>query len=165
MRLGQYGEAMPVRGFSRIKKALPERQVAWVTHDGILVVSSIVNAELPGSGQPPLVGLTWHVSISRRRDYAVSTPETPRCTVTDSDLLRVVECFDLPAYDEDNHHPGIARHLFCPLDEQYRGACECKVNEQLIVEPGGYHWTTEPGECRGCRYERDFGLACTIHRV
>lgn len=156
---------MPVRGFSRVKIDLPEQQVAWVTHDGILAVSSICQAELPGSGHPPLVGPTWHVSVSTRRDHASSTPEAPRCTVTDDELLRAVECFALPAFDEDNHHPGIARHLFCPLDEQYRGACECKVNEQLITEPGGYRWTTEEDECRGCRYERDFGLPCTIHRV
>lgn len=158
-RLGHFGELMPIRGFSRVKRLLPEQQVAWITHDRLLVVSSIVNTELPGSGEPPLIGPTWHLSASRP-----GTQAEARCTVTDEDLLRVADCFALPAFDEDNHHPGIARHLFCPLEEEYRSACECKVAEQLIVEPGGYRWTTETGECRGCEYERMYGLPCTIHR-
>lgn len=71
----------------------------------------------------------------------------------------------MPAFDEDNHHPGAARHLFCPLEERYRNACECKTKEIVITEPDGYRWTTEEGreECRGCWYQRRFGMPCTIH--
>lgn len=164
MRLGAWGELVPVKGFSRVRAALPEGQAAWVMHGGLLAVSSLIDAELPGSGEPPLVGPTWHISVSHRRDHAASTPEQPRCTVSDLDVLSVVDCFDLPAYDEDNHHPGVARHLFCPLDEQYRTACECKIAEVTRVEPGGYRWTTDPAkECRGCLYARMYGKPCTIH--
>lgn len=156
-----------MRGFSRYVPSAPEHrarltelgQSAWVSHDGLRVVTSLVNAELPGSGEPPLVGPTWHVSVSRS-----STPEA-RCTVTDVDLLRVVDGFEMPAFDEDNHHPGQARHLFCPVEEQYRNACECKVDEGLVVEPSGYRWSTKADECRGCEFERLTGLPCTVHHV
>jgi hypothetical protein len=149
---------MPHGGFSRWKgriPALPEEQTAYRSHDGLLVVSSLVNAELPGSGEPPLVGPTWHVSVS----LSGRGRERPN----DEQIRRVVEAFAMPAFDEDNHHPGLARHLFCPLEEQYREACECKAREVVITEPDGYRWTTEEGDCRGCWYQQRFGLPCTIH--
>lgn len=69
----------------------------------------------------------------------------------------------MPAHDEDNHHPGVARHLFCPVEEQYRNACECKLTETLVVEPDGYEWSNDEADCRGCFLQRLNGLPCPIH--
>jgi hypothetical protein len=70
----------------------------------------------------------------------------------------VIDAFAMPAFDEDNHHPGVARHLWCPVDPAYRSACECKVSEVVVVD-GAYEWTTEADHCRGCDYERSHGDA------
>lgn len=158
MRLGRRGELIPVSGFSRGPETGLDMST-WVSHDGLRVTSGLHQTELPGSGTPPKIGPTWLVVVSRS-----PVPGGPRCTVTDDDLRRVIEGFAMPAHDEDNHHPGIARHLFCPVDEQYRNACECKFTETEVVEPNGYRWTTDDqDECRGCEYERRFGPLCTIH--
>lgn len=156
-RLGRHGELLPIRGFSRRKIATPRRS-AWVSHDGLIVISGLENADLPGSGNPPTPGPQWLISVSLPRPGSKE-----RCNVTDEHLARVVDCFAMPAYDEDNHHPGIARHLWCPVDPAYQQACECKVTEISIVEPSGYTWTTEDGACRGCEYQQMFGLPCTVH--
>lgn len=68
----------------------------------------------------------------------------------------------MPAFDEDNHHPGIARHLWCPVDSAFRHVCECKVSEVVIVD-GDYEWTTEADTCRGCEYERLTRMPCPLH--
>lgn len=161
LRLGRHGELIPVSGFSRreARTAAPNQSV-WRSHDGLLVISSCDVAPLPGSGEPPIDGPQWLVTVSRKPVVG-----GPRCSVTDEDLQRVVEGFAMPAFDEDNHHPGVARHLWCPIEEQYRSACECKLNEVTITEANGYQWTTEDDHCRGCEYERDFGLPCTIHKA
>lgn len=160
MRLDRTGALMPERGFSRRPSppATP-RIAAWASHDGLDVLSSRSDAYLPGSGEPPLVGPQWLVSV-RRRVGGINA----RCRATDDDVARVVAAFDMPAFDEDNHHPGVARHLWCPVEEQYRSACECKVTEVTIVDASGYRWTTEADECRGCELERLAGHPCPIHR-
>jgi hypothetical protein len=77
--------------------------------------------------------------------------------------MRTAIAFDLPAWDEDNHHPGIARHLWCPVDPLFRSACECKVTETTVAD-GDYSWTTDSdGPCRGCDYQRLTGQPCPIH--
>lgn len=131
----------------------------WRSHDGLVVVSALEHAFLPGSGDPPQVGPQWLVSVSRTAGGA-----NGRCRATDGDVERVVDSFAMPAWDEDNHHPGIARHLWCPVEVRYQQACECKVTERVIVESSGYQWTTDvDGGCRGCEYRRLFGLPCTLH--
>lgn len=155
-RLGRHGELIPVRGMSRRRhRGEVPGSSTWTSHDGLVVVSAIHDSYLPGTDDT-LVGPQWLVSVSR--------PAGPdRCNVSDDDLLRVVECFAMPAWDEDNHHPGVARHLWCPLDEQYRHACECKVSE-VLVDTGGYEWTTDrDGPCRGCEYDQLTGMACPVH--
>lgn len=164
MRTGAFGEAVPTKGFSRLVPrgvALPPGQSAWRSHDGLVVVSSLEQAYLPGSGEPPLVGPQWLVTVSRR-----SGGIEARCRVTDDDVIRVADAFCLPAWDEDAHHPGIARHLWCPVEERWRNTCECKLSEIVVVEPSGYRWTTDrDGPCRGCEYEGLTGMPCTIHRA
>lgn len=158
VRLDRNGALAPAFGFSRWPnpQAAQLGQTAWRSHDRLLVVSSRESAYLPGSGEPSLVGPQWLVSVSR---YARG-----RARPSDSDVARVVAAFAMPAVDEDNHHPGIARHLWCPIDERYRNACECKLTEITVTELDGYRWTTDTdGPCRGCEYERLFALPCTLH--
>ncbi|WP_162941576.1 hypothetical protein [Desertimonas flava] len=161
------GALMPERGFSkasnRQSSMLPDGATGWVSHDGLLVLSTCAVMELPG--QPDGVnGLTWFLSVSRLDG---DTTEARRAS--DDEMARVVECFDLPAFDEDNHFPGVSRGLFCPIDPQYRAACDCKITETVVVEPDGFEWTNPTdGECRGCSYEHAaarFGQTspCPIH--
>lgn len=149
------GALMPEHGFSKYTR-LPVGDV-YRSHDGLQVISSLDDMELPGSDG--LVGPTWLVSVTR---YG----ERP----TDGDLRRVIEAFDMPAFEEDNHFPGASRALFCPLDERYRVECECKLTETVVVEPDGYRWTTpSDGPCRGCelshlvRSNRLPARPCPIH--
>ncbi len=158
MRTGQGGELLPVHGFSRVRVALSPGRSAWRSHDGLRVVSGLEMAHLPGSGEPPQVGPQWLVSVSRPGTCVLT-----RCAVTREDVERVVGAFAMPAFDEDNHHPGVARHLWCPVETAYRSACECKVSEVVIVD-GEYEWTTEADVCRGCEYERLTGMPCPLHR-
>lgn len=151
----------PSHGFSRARHL--ERRSAraltatvWVSADGLRVLSDLVRCQLPGQAEGE-IGWQWLVSASRNgRD------ERP----TDDDLRRVIDAFGMPAHDEDNHHPGVARHLWCPLDPEYRSACECKLTETLVVEPDGYEWSNDESDgCRGCELERTTGLPCTVHHL
>jgi hypothetical protein len=66
--------------------------------------------------------------------------------------------------EEDNHHPGIARHFWMVVDPARRVDCECKVGETVVKEPDGYKWSNDPGACRGCDYARTFpGHPCPLH--
>jgi hypothetical protein len=126
---------------------------AWRSNDGVLTVTSGCHVtELPGGAGR--VGPSWLV--------AVSTAAGRRATA--DEVRHVVATFAMPAWDEDNHHPGVARHLWCPHDEAARLACECKVNERLITESDGYQWTTDDTKgCRGCQYQALTGRLCPVH--
>lgn len=121
----------------------------------IVVLSSLEHAELPGSGG--LAGPTWHISVSR-----YGKRPTPK------DVGRALRDFGMVGADEDNHHPGVARHYFMPIDPAYRSACECKTTEDVIVEKDGFAWTNPKPEtglgCRGCEYELLYGKPCPLHR-
>jgi len=125
---------------------------AWRLARGTTVISSLLNAELPdGSG----IGLQWHISISNRG-------ERPKTVGT------VLRAFGMSDAEEDNHHPGAARHFFLPLDPAHRVDCECKETEDTIVEPDGYRWTNPKpgtGPCRGCELEAAIGKPCPIHHA
>jgi hypothetical protein len=159
--LGRWGDLLPARGFSRSRMG-PNEEVAlrgarWVAADGIQVISSYVDAQLPG--QPDgMTGPQWHLSVTVRDGRSLRRP-------TDIEMRRAIDAFGMPAWEEDNHHPGAARHLWCPRDERYRTACECKLTETVIVEADGYEWTNPTdGPCRGCEHERLFlWRLCPIH--
>lgn len=157
MKLSASGALMPERGFSRRTSPLVALET-WTSHDGVLVTSQLADMYQPGTDDTE-IGPTWLVSVSHRGGRP-----------TDEQLLHVAACFDMPTFDEDNHHPGVTRALFCPVDEQYRTACECKLTEQVVVEPDGYTWTTPTdGPCRGCELDqlrRGLGLTpspCPLH--
>ena len=69
--------------------------------------------------------------------------------------------------EEDNHHPGNARHFWLPLDPTKRVDCECKSDEAVITEPDGYQWTNphNESECRGCASASLYGRPCPLHPI
>lgn len=160
-QIGRFGELLPQRGFSRYAGSLSARRMSgWRTHDGIMAISGCHLAPLPGTQD--VIGPQWLVTVSLL-DRPYGSPDGHRAT--QEQVRRVVEAFCMPAFDEDNHHPGVARHLWCPIDETARLACECKTSEQTVLEPDGYRWTTDVLQpCRGCYYEGLFGLSCPIHK-
>lgn len=120
-----------------------------------MAISTLEEVELPGG--EGLTGPTWHLSVSR-------LGKRPR----ERDVEHALRDFELVGAEEDNHHPGGARHFFLPVDPAYQGQCECKTTEDVIVEPDGYAWTNpKPAAieaCRGCEFERLRGKPCPIHR-
>lgn len=114
-------------------------------------ISALELAEYPdGNGFGP----QWHVSVSR-----MGKRPKPH------DVRGVLRAFGIVAIcEEDNHHPGSARHFWVPVDPVRRVTCQCKEDEDLIVEPDGYVWTNpKDGSCRGCEFARLIGKACPFH--
>jgi len=128
-----------------------------VSHDGLVVFSSMALAQLPGAPEGQH-GPQWVVSVSRQGRERPS-PE---------DALRVVAGFGMPSWEEDNHHPGVARDLWLPCDPAFRNQCECKLTETVITD-GDYEWTNDDrAPCRGCQLQaltRQLGFErrCPIH--
>lgn len=106
---------------------------------GILVISALEDAEAPDGSKEVIP--QWHLSMS--------AGPGKRCS--DDDARATLACFWMSGAEEDNHHPGAARHYWMPLDPKRRVDCECKVDEVTITEPDGYRWTNPvDGDCRGC---------------
>lgn len=151
------------RGFGhRIDPEMRSAIYAWVhLPTNTQVLSSLVRAELPRSGVP---GPQWHISIVDR-----STEEPLRPNEGQVALARCA--FDMLSAEEDNHHPGNARHFWMPVDPLERVDCECKETEQIIEDADGYRWTNPTdGPCRGCENEevmRRAGILrpCPIHHA
>jgi hypothetical protein len=139
------------REWSRSRVALPNA-VAW-TSGPITVLSSLAMAELPdGSGE---LGPQWQISISHQG----KRPKPHH-------VRRALRAFGMVGAEEDNHHPGNARHFWLPVDPKRRRDCECKETEETVVDADGYTWTNPrvgDGECRGCELERLLRKPCPIH--
>lgn len=122
--------------------------------NGVTVISVLELAEAPdgrGDSIPQ-----WHISISR-------LGKRP----SDRHVRRVLRDFGLLGAEEDNHHPGAVRSFWLPVDPSRRVECQCKTDEDVIVERDGYRWTNPregEGACRGCELERMMGKPCSIHR-
>lgn len=128
---------------------------SWWTHGAIVAGSSLVRANLPvGEG----TGLQWLVSVSENGRRP-----------TRAAVRFALKAFGMMGAEEDNHHPGVARHFWRPLAKAERVDCQCKADERTITEPGGYRWTTpkdvDAEGCRGCEYEAMLGAPCPIHRA
>lgn len=124
---------------------------AWVSGP-LRVISALSMAELPdGSGE---VGPQWHISITRKG-------KRPKPT----DVRRALRAFGMVGTEEDNHHPGNARHFWLPVDPARRVECECKATEVNVTDADGYRWTNEPAPelCRGCELEGLIGKPCPLH--
>lgn len=139
------GALMPEHGFSRLVHRRAEsisNATLYRSHDGVVAISQLDQMQLPGAPEG-VAGPTWLVSVS---DHG-ARPSM-------GTMMRVIEAFAMPAWDEDNHYPGISRGLFCPVEERWRNSCECKITEVLITD-GDYQWTTDPTKgCRGCDYRK-----------
>lgn len=161
-RFGRSGELIPARGFSRAPLPAPSGSW-WTSHDWLRVCSTLEHSILPGTDDE--VGPQWHLSVSKAVPHLYKGMPSRANRPSDADMARVIDAFRVPGGEEDNHHPGVARHLWCPVVEQYRTTCECKLSEATVVEADGYRWTTEAGEeCRGCQYGRMFpSMPCTVH--
>ena len=116
----------------------------------VVVISSLDMAKLPQSEE---IGPQWHVSVSA--DGKRPKPHHVR---------RALRAFDMADAEEDNHHPGVARHFFMPVDPAARVTCECKEDETTIVEPDGYTWSQAAGHCGGCDLQRATGKTCSVHK-
>lgn len=116
----------------------------------LVVISALIMAELPdGSG----VGPQWHISVAIKN-------KRPKGT----DLRRALRAFGMVRAEEDNHHPGNARHFFMPVDPAKRVDCECKAEDVTMVDADGYRWTNPvDGECRGCEIQPVTGRPCPVH--
>ncbi len=116
------------------------------------VISALEWAEYPdGVGEGP----QWHISVSAQGTR-------PRST----DVRRALRAFGIGhlQYDEDNHHPGNARHFWVPVDPDHRVACQCKTDETLVTEADGYRWSNpKNGPCAGCETAPLFGKVCPLH--
>lgn len=127
-----------------------EQASAW-RNGTTQVISALVLADLPdGAG----VGLQWHISVSR---LGTKRPKP-------HDLRRALRAFAMQGAEEDNHHPGTARHFWVPVDEAHRVECQCKTDETVVVEQDGYTWTNpKSGPCRGCELQALTGKLCPLH--
>lgn len=144
-------EQRPTDGLPRNLVAKAHGVSAW-QYGPTCVLSALVDAELPDkSGTGP----TWHISVSRMG-------KRPK----DHDLRRALRAFQMQEAEEDNHHPGNARHFFLSVDPAHRTDCECKETEDRLTEPDGYRWQNPKpghGECRGCELAQVTGRPCPIH--
>lgn len=91
------------------------------------ILSSIQDNELSSGA----VGPTWCVSISRRG----------RRRPTVNECRRLLRHFGMGSAEEDNHENGIARKFWMPVDPAERVDCECKIDEEQVVEADGYTWS------------------------
>lgn len=161
-----YGDVTEMRPDGKGWKLVSRRPVGpvvyssstWTGPAGLLVISELVRAELPDrSGSGP----QWCLSISQ----SGHRPDGRQ-------LHRALKVFGMLGAEEDNHEPGIARKFWRPLDPSKRLACECKADEEVIVEPDGYRWTNpvagraDPAQCRGCAHAAWHpGRRCPIHSL
>lgn len=118
-----------------------------------VILSTLENAELPdGSGNK---GPQWHISISSEGQRA-----------TDKECAKALKSFGLLKAEEDNHHPGRARHFWLPIDPAARVDCECKTSEVQVTEEDGYTWSNarqDMGACRACEIAPITKVPCKWH--
>lgn len=94
--------------------------LAW--QNGGLCVFSAVEAP---EGFPE-----FHISVTVLTGLAY--PKS-RCA-TDQELELVRGEFGMGGAEEDNHGPGIARHLWLKVGADRQDACPCKADEERTVE-------------------------------
>ena len=117
----------------------------------VRVISALEAAELPDKSG---VGPQWHLSVTRGG-------LRPRA----EDVERVLTAFGMRGAEEDNHHPGNARHFWMPVDADHRVDCQCKAEEEFL-DDDGYPWTNpREGSCRGCEIAPVTGRPCPLHGV
>ena len=160
-------ERVPHRtsGWRKAKDFLPHLLRPAISVSGwrrgnVFVASALELADPPDADGAPIP--QWHISVSVRTGDRAN----PARRATDGELRATAACFWMTGAEEDNHHPGVARHLWLPVDPSRRVDCECKVAEAVVVEPDGYRYSEKIGKCAGCELEAaTFGAQkCQRHR-
>jgi len=119
----------------------------------ICVISSLELAEPPDGVGDPIP--QWHCSIAD-----VGRRPKPH------HVRKALRAFGMTQAENDTHHPGNAVHFWMAVDPARRVSCQCKADEETIVDPDGYKWTNPlPGEgpCRGCSIAPLTGRPCPLH--
>jgi len=119
----------------------------------ITVISALNLAEPPDGVGEPIE--QWLISISD----AGRRPKPHH-------LRKALRAFGMTQAENDTHHPGNAVHYWMAVDPARRVSCQCKTDEDIIREPGGYTWTNPragEGACRGCEIAPLTGRPCPIH--
>lgn len=100
----------------------------------LLVLSGSADMEYRG-----LIVPTFHVSVS--------VPFSNR-RATDAEVEVVRRAFDMQDAEEDNHSSSVHRNLFRPahLPKGTVGICECKEDEETVVESDGFQWQRKKRE-------------------
>jgi hypothetical protein len=131
------GPALPARGTGwnfdekatlRIRGEEMPRATVWRSR-GLYVITDLVEADYRGE-------------VCKQNHLSVSVAGVMR-RATNAEMARVRADFDMEDAEEDNHSPGVARHLFLPLHlpRGSVGVCDCKEDEEQVVEPDGYRWS------------------------
>jgi len=126
--VGQKPKA-PLSGWSYVRPWEMPGEVAHIwRNDKLMVISAFGDMEYQG-----IVVAHFHVSAS-----VINSDRRP--TNDEMDLVR--KSFDLDDAEEDNHSPGRIRNLFRPvhLPKGTTSMCDCKENEEVIVESDGFQW-------------------------
>lgn len=117
----------PLEWFRRGRVPLPGGTYAIAYQlDSLCVLSAVEWAE-SADGSDVIVP-HWHVSV------ATIEPGGGRRVSTDEEVERVRAAFDMGGADEDNHGPGIVRHLWLQVGKRVEEVCPCKQDEDRIVE-------------------------------
>lgn len=100
----------------------------------VRILSSLIVADYRGAAV-----WQWLVSIS----CSTKQPGVYGVRADDETCQRVLADFDLVGAEEDNHEPGVGRKFFRNVDlaPGQVSLCECKEDEETVVEPDGYTWT------------------------
>lgn len=97
----------------------------WDHVSGLRCLSAVDWADQnpPGSG---IVAPHYHVSATFQAPF-------PR-SCTDQEMEFVRGTFTLGTAEEDNHGPGIARHLWLLVGRDREPTCPCKADEKRTVD-------------------------------
>ena len=130
------------------------RLSAW-RNGPVTVISELAYCKLPREGAG--MGLQFLVSIS-------ANGKRPK----PHHVRKALRAFGMVGAEQDNHHPGVARHYWLPVDPEQRVTCQCKESEDVLDDGqrgDSYPWTNpnDGGDCRGCEFERLTGKPCPVH--
>lgn len=150
-------ERLPGPGWRslQVPSALAARatSISTWTDGRAIVISALEDATAPDGAGDTIP--QWHVSVSE-----LGRRPSPRV------LRKALRAFRMEEAEEDNHHPGVARHFWLPVDKSRRVSCECKETEKVVREADGYTWTNPTdAPCRGCELQRLLGKRCPLHDV
>lgn len=121
----------------------PQRRSAWLCRgtNGHLDERLAVIWDNPATGVRVLSSI--HL-VPKNTDGSVLVPHfhisathqagRPARACTDQEMEVVRRDFDMGGAEEDNHGPGIARHLWLACGEEREPECPCKQDEHRLVE-------------------------------